>query len=63
MSETPRIGVIGGSGLYAFADLTEAREIAVDTPFGGYKQSGLGRELGVTGFEEYLETKSYGLPA
>ena len=34
MSETPRIGVIGGSGLYAFADLTEAREIAVDTPFG-----------------------------
>ena len=36
---------------------------ALNTPFGGYKQSGLGRELGVTGFEEYLETKSYGLPA
>src|SRR5262245_643187 len=29
----------------------------VDTPFGGYKQSGLGRENGELGFEEYLETK------
>jgi aldehyde dehydrogenase (NAD+) len=29
----------------------------VDTPFGGYKQSGLGRENGEQGFEEYLETK------
>jgi aldehyde dehydrogenase (NAD+) len=27
-------------------------------PFGGYKQSGNGRESGVLGFEEYLETKS-----
>ncbi|WP_343526323.1 aldehyde dehydrogenase family protein [Sphingomonas sp.] len=27
-------------------------------PFGGYKQSGNGREYGVHGFEEYLETKS-----
>ncbi|MBK5002377.1 aldehyde dehydrogenase family protein [Pseudomonas sp. S31] len=27
-------------------------------PFGGYKQSGNGREWGVHGFEEYLETKS-----
>ena len=30
---------------------------AVDAPFGGYKQSGIGREMGVAGFEEYLETK------
>jgi aldehyde dehydrogenase (NAD+) len=34
----------------------------VDTPFGGYKQSGVGRENGVAGFEEYLETKVIGLP-
>jgi len=27
-------------------------------PFGGYKKSGNGREWGVEGFEEYLETKS-----
>jgi acyl-CoA reductase-like NAD-dependent aldehyde dehydrogenase len=27
-------------------------------PFGGYKQSGCGRELGKCGFEEYLEVKS-----
>ncbi|MCL4232160.1 MAG: aldehyde dehydrogenase family protein [Dehalococcoidia bacterium] len=27
-------------------------------PYGGYKQSGLGRELGSAGLEEYLETKS-----
>lgn len=27
-------------------------------PFGGYKQSGNGREWGINGFEEYLETKS-----
>jgi aldehyde dehydrogenase (NAD+) len=29
-----------------------------DVPFGGYKQSGVGREMGVAGFEEYLETKA-----
>lgn len=29
-----------------------------DAPFGGYKQSGLGREMGREGFEEYLETKT-----
>jgi len=31
-------------------------------PFGGYKQSGNGRELGKFGFEEYLEYKSMQLP-
>jgi aldehyde dehydrogenase (NAD+) len=34
-----------------------------DVPFGGYKQSGLGREMGREGFEEYLEIKSVGEPA
>ena len=31
---------------------------AADVPFGGYKQSGVGREMGVPGFEEYLQVKS-----
>ncbi len=34
-----------------------------DAPFGGYKQSGVGREMGVAGFEEYLETKVIAEPA
>ena len=34
-----------------------------DVPFGGYRQSGLGREMGVLGFEEYLETKAFAEPA
>ncbi|MFT7403557.1 aldehyde dehydrogenase family protein [Zhongshania sp.] len=32
-----------------------------DAPFGGYKQSGIGREMGSEGFEEYLETKTLGV--
>ncbi|WP_332880669.1 aldehyde dehydrogenase family protein [Streptomyces sp. NBC_00564] len=31
-----------------------------DAPFGGYKQSGLGRQNGLEGFEGYLETKTIG---
>ncbi len=34
-----------------------------DVPFGGYRQSGVGRESGVQGFEEYLEIKSVARPA
>ena len=34
-----------------------------DVPFGGYRQSGVGREMGVAGFEEYLEMKAFAEPA
>jgi aldehyde dehydrogenase (NAD+) len=56
------------------ADLARARRVAdgiqagrvfinglydvPEAPFGGFKQSGLGREFGVFGFEQYLEPKA-----
>ncbi len=49
-----RTGTIGvNGGMY----------YGVDSPFGGYKQSGIGREMGVPGFEEYLEIKTIAVPA
>ena len=49
-----RTGTIGINGGLWFSP---------DMPFGGYRQSGVGRESGVAGFEEYLETKSLAEPA
>jgi aldehyde dehydrogenase (NAD+) len=33
-----------------------------DSPFGGYKMSGIGRQNGVEGFEQHLQTKVIGYP-
>ncbi len=49
-----RTGTVGVNGGLWFG---------ADAPFGGYKQSGIGREMGVAGFEEYLETKTVAEPA
>jgi aldehyde dehydrogenase (NAD+) len=49
-----RTGMIGVNG---------ASFIHADTPFGGYRQSGLGREWGRGGVEEFLETKTLCVPA
>jgi acyl-CoA reductase-like NAD-dependent aldehyde dehydrogenase len=43
-------------------DVNGARFNAL-APFGGYGQSGIGREMGRFGFDEYLEVKSIQLPA
>jgi aldehyde dehydrogenase (NAD+) len=44
-------------------NINGANFFAPDAPFGGYKQSGIGREMGVEGFEEYLQTKTVAIPA
>ena len=49
-----RTGTVGVNGGLWFSP---------DMPFGGYRQSGVGRESGLAGFEEYLETKSLAEPA
>ncbi len=43
-------------------NINGAAFFAADAPFGGYKQSGIGREMGVQGFEEYLQTKTVAIP-
>ncbi len=69
----------GLSGYIYSGDINHARKVArriragnihlngagvqVDAPFGGYKQSGNGREWGKQGVEEFLETKAVLKPA
>jgi aldehyde dehydrogenase (NAD+) len=47
------VGKIRAGSVYV-----NAGGLAMDMPFGGYKQSGNGREFGRFGLEEYLEVKS-----
>ena len=44
-------------------NLNGAAAYFADLPFGGYKSSGIGRQNGTAGFEQYLETKSVAWPA
>ena len=44
-------------------NINAANIFGADAPFGGYKQSGIGREMGIEGFEEYLQTKTVGVEA
>ena len=38
--------------------INEFLQVSPASPYGGYKDSGLGREGGEAGLEEYLQTKS-----
>ncbi|UYG06937.1 NAD-dependent succinate-semialdehyde dehydrogenase [Halomonas sp. M4R1S46] len=48
---------------YGMVAVNSVKMTGPPIPFGGVKQSGLGREGGVTGIDEYLETKYYCLGA
>jgi len=43
---------------YGLVGANDATGYTHEIPFGGFKQSGLGREGGVEGIDQYLETKS-----
>jgi aldehyde dehydrogenase (NAD+) len=49
-----RTGTVGVNG---------AQWFGADSPFGGFKQSGIGREMGLPGFEEYTEITTVAVPA
>jgi acyl-CoA reductase-like NAD-dependent aldehyde dehydrogenase len=49
-----RAGFIGVDGCAAYG---------ADVPFGGYKASGIGRQNGIAGFDQYTEIKTVGYPA
>ena len=49
-----RAGFIGINGTVGYG---------ADTPFGGYKDSGVGRQNGIAGFDQYTEVKSVAYPA
>ena len=55
MARRIRPGTVGVNGGVCYG---------ADAPFGGYKASGVGRQNGIEGFEQYLETKTIagGLP-
>ena len=65
--------VSGGDVDRAFAVATRMRtgnvsingksHFGITSPFGGTKQSGLGRRNGAEGYQEYLEGKTIGMPA
>ncbi len=56
---------------YAFASRLRTGTVSInngtwmhmDVPFGGFKQSGIGRQYGRQGFEAYLEVKVLGMPS
>ena len=54
MARRIRAGTVGVNGGIFYG---------ADAPFGGYKASGVGRQNGLEGFAQYLETKTISGPA
>ncbi len=54
----------GGRGVRSgVLSVNSHSSVRYTTPFGGFKQSGVGRELGPEGMHHYMEDKSIYLPA
>jgi aldehyde dehydrogenase (NAD+) len=58
IAKARRIGARLRAGRIYLNNAPHGKAQDVEAPFGGYKQSGNGRECGVFGFEEYLEVKA-----
>ena len=48
-ARAPRAGVVW---------INDSQPASTEMPWGGYKQSGIGRELGKHGVEDFIESKS-----
>ena len=46
-----------------FVGLNGTSPYGAEAPFGGYKASGVGRQNGTAGFDQYTEIKSVSYPA
>jgi acyl-CoA reductase-like NAD-dependent aldehyde dehydrogenase len=48
---------------YTFVNAHGAAHLDERAPFGGFDQSGMGREMGIEGIREFMDTHSVGFPA
>jgi acyl-CoA reductase-like NAD-dependent aldehyde dehydrogenase len=48
---------------YTFVNAHGAGHLDERAPFGGVRQSGMGREMGVEGLREFMDTHAVGFPA
>lgn len=48
---------------YTFVNAHGAAHLDERAPFGGFQQSGMGREMGIEGIREFMDTHSVGFPA
>ena len=48
---------------YTFVNAHGAAHLDERAPFGGFNHSGMGREMGIEGIREFMDTHSVGFPA